>query len=93
MHLFDKQLTEYEFEMLAKAGSDLIERMVLQRIRVYGDESEDLINDVIEYAKASARHPFYVKKDYQQATLYFAAPIDIENVKNFMSTHAKNIES
>lgn len=95
MYLIDKQLTEYEFEMLAKTNSKLVEQMILQRIRVYEKitGSSSFVNEIIDYISANARHDFYIKREYQRVTLYFVSPIDKENVTTFISTQAKNIES
>lgn len=87
----EKQLTEYEFEMLAKAGSPLVEKMIMQRVRVSDRMSEDIVSYAMDYVEVNTKGMYYLNREYQRVTVYFADPIDCENFNTVVKSYAKNI--
>lgn len=78
------QLTDYEFEALVKSGAEIVEPMIMQRVRIV--DNDDLMEDVYDYLDINIRSTFYVRKLYRAATIYFADPIEMENVQRLLHT-------
>lgn len=84
-----KQFSEWEFEMLAKSGSDLFLTMLNQRVRVFDRESVsgvDFLQNTYEYLEINVTKQYFIRKAYKHITVYFESPIDLENFQRVLAT-------
>jgi hypothetical protein len=88
----NKQLTDFEFDMLARSGSATVEVMIRQRVRLCdtGLNSESLVDDALDYVYANARDSFYIQRGYHSLTVYFISPLDWDNFSNLIASYSQN---
>ena len=82
------QLTEWEFELLAKSGTDLFVKLITQRVRVIDRNTvsgTDFIESVIDYLDINVLKQYYFRKGYQSGTVYFECPIEMENFQRMQA--------
>lgn len=87
----EKQLTDFEFDMLAKCGSDVVEKMIKQRVRVTDRclAGESTVDSALDYVVLNARDTFYVQRGYHNVTVYFSNALDYDNFSNLIATYSQ----
>jgi len=84
----NNQLTEWEFELLAKSGSELFSKLIVQRIRVSDRNTvsgDDFLESVMDYLEINVMKQYYFRKGYRTGTVYFECPIEKENFQRMLS--------
>lgn len=84
-----KQFSEWEFEMLARSGSDLFHTMLNQRVRIHDRDTisgVDFIQNCYEYLEINVTKQYFVRKGYRHATVYFESPVDMQNFQRVLAT-------
>ena len=84
----NNQLTEWEFELLAKSGTDLFTKLITQRVRVSDRDTVsgiDFLESVIDYLDANIAKQYYFRKGYRNGTVYFECPIEMENFQRMLA--------
>ncbi len=84
----NNQLTEWEFELLAKSGTDLFVKLITQRVRVIDRDTvsgTDFVESVIDYLDINVLKQYYFRKGYRSGTVYFECPIEMENFQRMLA--------
>jgi hypothetical protein len=88
MPTINNQLTEWEFELLAKSGNELFSKLIVQRVRVSDRNTvtgEDFLESVMDYLEINVNKQYYFRKGYRTGTVYFECPIELENFQRMLS--------
>lgn len=84
----NNQLTEWEFELLARSGSELFIKLLTQRVRVTDRDTKsgvDFMTNVQEYLDINVKKQFHYRKGYHSGTVYFECPIELENFQRVLN--------
>ena len=88
MPAINNQLTEWEFELLAKSGNELFSKLIVQRVRVTDRDTvtdEDFLESVMDYLEINVKKQYFFRKGYRSGTVYFECPIELENFQRMLS--------
>jgi hypothetical protein len=84
-----RQFSEWEFEMLARSGSDLFHTMLNQRVRIHDRETKsgvDFMQNCYEYLEINVTKQYFIRKGYRHATVYFESPVDMQNFQRVLAS-------
>ena len=85
----NNELSEWEFELLARSGSDLFIHMLYNRVRIFDRETKsgiDFFQNVHEYLEINVQKQFFFRHGYHNATIYFEDVIEKENFERILAT-------
>ena len=83
----NNQLTEWEFELLAKGGTDLFVKLITQRVRVADRDTvtgTDFIESVVDYLDANVFKQYYFRK----GCLLYTSPSPRDRTRSRMPSSA-----
>lgn len=90
--VYQKELSEWEFDKLVLCQSTLAETMLLQRVRVTDSKplaSGNLEEGLFEYLGVNTRGLYYIQRGYCNFTVYFENAMDRDDFNNLVEKHAE----